>query len=282
MENKKIIMPKDKKIQTINLLVFFLMLLIFFTSISAYGKEKIVLTDTRHINITYETAGELKKLKQIIKRVNPKGLYIEQWIVVDPKYPNLLKKLNKIAKKNDIKLYLVIGKNTWFGKRAQLNTLEALKLYKDYIDGIVLRAEPNKINIWKKDDASIKAQILNFTLDGYLAATKHAKEYKKLFIGEFPFWYSDFSAPGGTFSENSCKCTDRIIFLVDDIEKLNELEIEWNNVTCMYNIDLTKRAPAKTEEQIAKAYYQIKDKIPMHANFNGFLIDSDSKLLEDL
>lgn len=249
-------------------------------------KEKeIYLTNLNHINITYEAAGNINKIKELIKEKKPKAIYIEQWIIADPKHKKLLKQLWEIVKKEQIKLYLVIGKNTWWGDRGKANAIGAYDLYGKYIDGLVLRIEPNKTNLWKKieDDPifNAKATILNLMLDAYSAIYLEAKKRKKAFIAEFPFWFSDFKGPYKSFSQNVCDYAHKVSFLIDNIEKLEELDLPWNSVTCTYNINLTKRALSQTDEGIKEIYNKLKTHLTFYANFNGFIIDSDSKLLEN-
>lgn len=244
--------------------------------------KKEQITDFNHINITNELTKDLKGLKAFIEINRPKAIYLEQWITAEPHNKKLLKKLSKIAKKHNIKFYLVIGKNTWFGNRGVSNTLASYEVYEKYIDGIVLRVEPNKVNVWK-DDLSIKAQILNQMLDAYSGIYQETKKREKQFLVEFPFWFSDFKGPKASFSEDACKYSDKISFLIDDIDQLDlldDLDIQWNDITCRYNINLTKRAINQNEEGINKIYKRLKAKLPMYSNFNGFIIDSDSTLLE--
>ena len=149
-------------------------------------EKKVYLTNFNQINITNDSTKDLKSLKQLIETKKPKAIYLEQWITMEPQNKNILKKLQKIAHKNDIKFYLVIGKNVWFGERGVKNTLAAFNTYGEYIDGVVLRIEPNKANVWK-DDSSIKVQILNLMLDAYSAINTEAKKRNKTFYTEFPF-----------------------------------------------------------------------------------------------
>ena len=266
-------------------LKLFIIFLIFYISNETilFAKEELVdktvyLTNLNNINISQNTVKDLTSLKELIKNKKPKALYIEQWILVDPGNENLLKKLYKLTKKNDIKLFLVIGKNTWFGRRGTENSIEAYKLYGEYIDGIVLRTEPNKVNLWKNHDDEFRVQILNFMLDGYADTFREAKKRNKKFIVEFPFWFSDFIGLSRTFSQEACDYSDNIVFLIDDAEKLETLE-KWNDITCPYSIDLTKRATSKNEKQIQEAYNKLKSKVTFYSNFSGFIIDSDSALL---
>ncbi len=187
-----------------------------------------------------------------------------------------MKKLHKISKKNNSKLFLVIGKNSWFGERGIANTIDYLNYYEKHIDGIVLRVEPNKINVWKEDVAII-AQILNQMLDAYVGISKEAKSKNKMFIAEFPFWYIDFIGPLRTFPEDACACANRISLLIDKPEKLKELK-NWNNVSCLYSINLTKRATGHSEEELNEIYNELTKELPFYSNFNGFIIDSDSTI----
>lgn len=249
--------------------------------IAEHGREYI--TDLDHINIINDLTKDLNLLEDLVEAKRPKAIYIEQWITAESHNKKLLKKLSKIRKKYKTKFYIVVGKNTWFGKRGLENTLQAYDLYGKYVDGIILRVEPNKANVWK-DDLSIKAQVLNQMLDAYSAIHQHAKKLNKQFIAEFPFWLSDFKGPNGSFSEDACRYTDKVIFLIDDLEKmkqLDELDIKWNDISCRYNINLTKRALDKTEESIIEIYKKLKAILPLYSNFNGFIIDSDSSLLSN-
>ncbi len=259
---------------------------ILFTSHGIFAKEiridekEIFLTDLNHINITNDLAKDIKQIKELVNRKRPKALYIEQWLLLEPHNKKLLSDLHKITKKYNAKLYLVIGKNTWFGHRGVSNTLEAYKLYGKEVDGIVLRVEPNKANVWK-DDMGLKAQVLNQMLDAYSAIHNKFKKENKQFVAEFPFWLSDFKGPLRSFPEDVCHYADKIIFLIDDPEKLDTLEIKWNDVTCRYNINLTKRATTQTEESLNEIYKKLKTNLTFYSNFNGFIIDSDSKLLSN-
>ena len=238
------------------------------------------LTNFNNINITDESVKSLKSLKKLIKEKSLKGIYIEQWILDEPGNKNLIKKLQKIANKSNIKFYLIVGRNSWFGRRGLEHTLEFLNMYENYIDGIVLRVQPNKVNVWK-DDVSVHAQILNQMLDAYSAIYHETKKRNKLFLVEFPFWLSDYKAFNKTFSQNACDYSDRVIFLIDDIEKLDKLGIKWNDVTCNYNINLAKRATQQTEESTHKTYKKIMSKLTFYSNFHGFIVDSDSSIKEE-
>lgn len=266
--------------------LFFLLLvyLIFFISTSFAQDKKIYLTNLNHINITYETASDIEKIKELIELKRPKAIYVEQWIIADSKNKNLLKKLRKITSKNKIRLFIVIGKNTWWGERGKANAISAYDLYGKYIDGVVLRVEPNKTNIWKKNEEepvyNAKAVVLNLLLDAYSVIYLEAKKRHKMFIAEFPFWFTDFQGPNKSFSQNVCDFADKIVFLIDNKERINDFDIPWNKVTCPYNINITKRATGQTEDSINEIYEKLKSTLTFYANFNGYIIDSDSKLLE--
>lgn len=243
--------------------------------VSAEEEKKDFLINTIGLNITNDDTKDIKNLNQLIKTKRPKAIYLEQWILLELQNKKLLKKLHKIAKKIDSKLYLVIGKNSWFGDRGISNTLDYLNFYEKDIDGIVLRVEPNKINVWK-DDISITTQILNQMLDAYLGIYKETRKRNKVFVVEFPFWYSDFIGPLRSFPEDACAYSNRVSFLIDKPEKLKELK-NWNNISCLYNINLTKRATTHTEEELANIYNELKEKLSFYSNFNGFILDSDTK-----
>ena len=262
-----------------------LQIVIYLTLISTplYAKEKInnepiVLTDLTSLNITNDSTKNIKELENIIKTRKPRFIYLEQWITLEPHNKDILKTLTKLRKKYNSKLFLVVGKNTWFGSRGVANTLDALNTYGKWIDGIVLRTEPNKTNIWNKDETSFKIQILNQMLDAYSAIHIETKKRDKIFIAEFPFWFTDFNGPKGTFSQDTCNYVDRIVFLIDDIKMLDTLAVKWNGITCQYQINLGKRATNQTEESIKEIYSKIKKNISFYYNFNGFIIDSDSTL----
>ena len=240
--------------------------------------EKELLTDITHINISAKTAKDIKSVKLLLESKRPKALYIEQWLLIEKGNEDLLKKLYKMAHRYDAKLYLFIGRDSWFGRKGLINALAAFDQYGNYIDGIILKTQPNKTNIWKKDDINFQAQILNQMLDAYSAIYIEAKKRNKLFIADFPFWFSDYQGPKKSFSENVCDYTDKVIFLIDDIAKLEALDIKWNDITCAYNIDLTKHTTALSDDDISDMYKTIKSKLIFYANFNGFIIDSDSKV----
>ncbi len=242
-------------------------------------KEEVHLTDLANLNITNETTKNTKQLEELIKQRKPRFIYLEQWVTLEPQNKNILKLLNKLAKKYDSKFYLVIGKNNWFGTRGVSNVTAALNEYGKYIDGIVLRVEPNKTNIWVKDD-SFKIQILNQMLDAYHAIHSETKKRNKQFIAEFPFWLTDFKGPKGNFSQDTCSYSDKIIFLIDNKEILDKIDIKWNNITCQYQINLGRRATNQTDDSLKEIYKKIKDNSAFYYNFNGFIVDSDSPLLQ--
>ena len=239
--------------------------------------EKDLLTNINHINIDKRLAKDTKSVEEMVKTRKPKAIYIEQWILAEKGNENLLQKLHKIAHKYDAKFYLFIGKDSWFGRKGLINTIAALDQYGNHIDGIILKTQPNKINIWK-DNLNFQAQILNQMLDGYSAIYAEAKKRNKQFITDFPFWFSDYQGPKKGFSENVCDYADKVIFLIDDIDKLENLDIQWNDITCSYNIDLTKHATVLSDDDINDMYKVIKSKLTFYANFNGFIVDSDSKV----
>ncbi len=239
--------------------------------------KKVLLTDITHINIASRLAKDVKSVELLVKSKRPKAIYIEQWVVAEKGNENLLQKLHKIAHKYNARLYLFIGRDTWFGRRGLVNTLSAFDQYGNHIDGIILKIQPNKTNIWK-DDLNFQAQILNQMLDAYSAIYIEAKKRNKQFIADFPFWFSDYLGPKKGFSENVCDYTDKVIFLIDDIEKLEKLDIKWNDITCAYNIDLTKHATVLSDDDVSDMYKTIKSKLTFYSNFNGFIVDSDSSV----
>lgn len=264
------------------LFLFLVTAIVLFNCSSSSAKEEeinkeIYLTNFNNLNIARESVNDFKKLKELVKNTRPKAIYIEQWILYETENKKTLKKLYKIAQKYDSKLYLVTGKNTWFGRRGLTNTLEVYNTYGDYVDGVVLRVEPNKSNVWK-DDLKIHAEVLNQMLDAYSAIYLEAKKRNKKFVAEFPFWLSDYEGPLKTFSQNVCDYADKIIFLIDDTKKLEDLNIRWNNVPCSYNINLTKRALNQTEEGLAEIYKNLKIKLTLYSNFHGYIIDSNSSI----
>ena len=240
--------------------------------------KEILLSNINHINIAAKTAKNIKSIEELIKSRRPKAVYIEQWILAEKGNENLLKKINKIAHKYDAKFYLFVGRDSWFGRKGLVNVLAALDQYGNHEDGIILKNQPNKTNIWKKEDLNFQAQILNQMLDAYSAIYIEAKKRNKQFIADFPFWFSDYQGPKEGFSENVCDYTDKVIFLIDDIEKLEKLDIKWNDITCAYNIDLTKYATVLSDDDISDMYKIIKSKLTFYSNFNGFIVDSDSRV----
>lgn len=270
-----------------NVLIYVLILIILiftnaqetFASKDEMVDKRVYLTDLSHINVTKGSTSNLKYLNEMIKTKRPKAIYIEQWVLDEPGNKKLAKKLQQIANKNNIKFYLVVGRNSWFGRRGIVNTVEFLNRYEKYIDGVVLRTEPNKVNVWK-DDVGIQAQILNQMLDSYSAIYSETKKRDKLFLAEFPFWYSDYQGPQKTFSQNVCDYSDKVIFLIDDLKKLDSLNIKWNDIPCPYNINITKRATNQPEEITHEILKTIKSKLTFYSNFNGYIIDSDSTLLD--
>ena len=245
------------------------------------SKEKY-LSSTLEINLTLKNTKDLNEIKTIIKEKMPKIIYIEQWMLLEKGNENLLKKLYKITKKNDIKLLLFIGRNSWIGKRGVVNALTSIEQYGDSIDGIVLRTQPDKLNIWDKNDIRVQAEILNQMLDAYSAINIELKKRNKSFVAEFPFWYSDYKGPTKNFSQNVCDFADKIIFLIDDTSKLEDLNIKWNDVPCRYSIDLTKKALGQTLEDPDDIYKVIKSKLVFYQNFSSYIIDSDYRLNEEL
>lgn len=237
--------------------------------------RKDFLTDITHINIAARTAKNIKLVEQLVESKKLKAIYIEQWILAEKGNENLLPKLYKIAHKNKIKLYLFIGRDSWFGRRGLVNVIAALDQYGNHIDGIILKTQPNKTNVWK-DDVNFQAQVLNQMLDSYSAIYAETKRRNKQFIADFPFWFSDYQGPKKSFSENVCDYTDKVIFLIDDIDKLEKLNIKWNDITCLYSIDLTKHAAVLSDDDISDMYKMIKSKLIFYSNFNGFIVDSDS------
>lgn len=241
----------------------------------------LILTNLNQINITNDLTKDKKALKKFIKDKRPRAVFLEQWITLEPHNKRLLKTLRKLTSKYKIKFYLVVGRNAWFGDRGILNTKQSFELYDKYVDGIVLRVEPNRVNVWK-DDIGIKTQILNLMLDAYANIYFYAKKRGKSFLVEYPFWFSEFYGPLKSFSQDTCDYADRVIFLIDDpeqLERIKKVEPNWNNVTCMYNINLTKRATRQSEELIKETYNKLKAHLTLYANFGGYIIDSDSTLL---
>lgn len=242
--------------------------------------ENTELKKITNINITNESTKDFSTIKEIFKNYKPKNIFLEQWITLEPHNKKLLKKLRKLSNKYDSKLYLVVGKNTWFGRYGYGMAKASLDEYEKYIDGIVLRIEPNKTNIWNKFGENSKARILNQMLDSYAALHIETMKRNKDFIAEFPFWFSDFIGPLKSFPQDVCSYTDKIIFLIDDEEKLEELNLKWNEITCRYLINLTKRANNKTEEDLRTIYSKLKNKLQFFSNFHGYIVDSDSIEIE--
>ena len=276
-------MSSKYKKNLIHILVTIITIIIFCPTSEAKLKnpeqinEKDFLTNINHINIAARATKDIKIVEQLIKSKRPKAIYIEQWILAEKGNEKILPKLYKIAHKNDTKLYLFIGRDSWFGRRGLVNVLAAFDQYGSYIDGEVLKTQPNKTNIWK-DDVNFQAQVLNQMLDAYSAISTEAKKRNKQFIVDFPFWFSDYEGPKKSFSENVCDYTDKVIFLIDDIEKLEKLNVKWNDITCSYNIDLTKHATVFSDDDIGDLYKIIKSKLVFYSNFNGFIVDSDSRI----
>ena len=283
MANQILKMSSKYKKNLIHILVTIITIIIFCPTSEAKLKnpeqinEKDFLTNINHINIAARATKDIKIVEQLIKSKRPKAIYIEQWILAEKGNEKILPKLYKIAHKNDTKLYLFIGRDSWFGRRGLVNVLAAFDQYGSYIDGVVLKTQPNKTNIWK-DDVNFQAQVLNQMLDAYSAISTEAKKRNKQFIVDFPFWFSDYEGPKKSFSENVCDYTDKVIFLIDDIEKLEKLNVKWNDITCSYNIDLTKHATVFSDDDIGDLYKIIKSKLVFYSNFNGFIVDSDSRI----
>lgn len=269
-----------------NTVILFLTLLLFADITHAKNQipKSVYLTNLNHINITNNATKDLKQLKKIIKQRKPKAIYIEQWILLEPNNKNLIKKLSKLAKKHEIKFYLVVGKNTWFGGRGIANTIPYFNEYGKYIDGIVLRIEPNKVNIWKNYE-NTRAEILNYMLNAYSTLYQEAKKRNLQFIAEFPFWLGDFKGFKKSFPEDACMHSSKLIFLIDNPEMFDKLEssnVKWNEVSCMYNINLTRRATGLSDDLLKEMYNKIKDKFVFYSNFNGFIVDADSTLFDPM
>lgn len=279
MANKTINNKLVKKI-LISILIF---TLIFFSILKASAKEITLtrdkyLTNFNNFMLTKDFLEDKKKLEEVLKSKEPKAIYIEEWLVQESEDKNILKKLKKLTNKYQSKLFLVTGRNIWFGSRGVEGIINAYNKYESNIDGIVFRIEPNKSNVWK-DNLDIQAQILNQMLDAFSAIYAETKKRNKLFIVEVPFWLSEFHGPLKSFTEDVCSYSDRLVFLVDDKEKLDKLETKWNDVTCPYNINLGKRATRQiNEEEISKLYAKIQEKLIFYSNFNGYIIDTDSTL----
>lgn len=254
------------------------------SSLLALGKESIqtprevLLTNLNNIILTKEYAEDKNKLEEILKIKRPKNVFIEHWIIQESSNKKLLKDIRKVASEYNAKLYFVTGKNTWFGQRAVDNLIPLYNAYGEYIDGIVLRIEPNKINLWKDNEESLKIQVLNQMLDGYSAVYSHAKKIGKSFIVEIPFWLTDFQGPKRTFPDDACMYSDKVIFLIDNEEKLDTIEIAWNDITCPYLINLGKRATRQNEEKVKQIYSKLNKKLTLYSNFGGYIVDSDSTI----
>lgn len=230
-----------------------------------------------NFNITLESTKDFEGLKNKLLTEKPDNIYIEEWLIYQDHTKDILKKLDKIADKINAKLYVVIGKNTWYGPRGAKVTLQAFKTY-DKADGIVLRLEPNKTNIWQNYGTEFKVQLLNKMLDGYATIFKEASKLNKEFIAEFPYWLADFQGPLRTFPEDVCHFAHKISFLIDDIEMYDVLPENWNDVYCNYQINLTKRANNKTEDEINRLYKKFEKELSYDSYFKGYLIDSDLDL----
>jgi len=275
---------KTMKKQTFTL---FLALILFLNSsliLSAHGKaedsipREVILTNLNNIILNKDCAEDKNKLEEILRIKRPRNVFIEHWIIQESTNKKLLKEVRKITNKYNSKLYFVTGRNTWFGQRAAEHILPLYKEYGEYIDGIVLRIEPNRVNLWKEDDDSMKVQVLNQMLDGYSVVYSYAQKIGKSFIVEFPFWLTDFQGPKRTFSDDACIYADKVIFLIDNEEKLDTLEIAWNDITCHYLINLGKRATRQNEEKIKEIYNKLNKKLTLYSNFGGYIIDADSSL----
>lgn len=279
MANKIINNQSTKKI-----VLLILALTIIFSSTLEVTAHEITLTreaylsDLNNFMLTKEFAENKEKLEELLKTKKPKAIYIEEWLVAELKDKNYLKKLRKITSSYQSKLFLVTGKNIWFGKRGVDGIISAYNTYESNIDGIVFRIEPNKSNVWK-DNLDIQAQILNQMLDAFSAIYAETRKRNKFFIVEIPFWLSEFHGPLKSFTEDICSYSDRVVFLIDDKEKLEKLESKWNDVTCPYNINLAKRATRQpSEKEISELYTKVQEKVTFYSNFNGYIIDTDSTL----
>lgn len=248
----------------------------------AFAAEKntaTYITNVNNINLTETTTKNFETIKKLIEIKKPKTVFIEQWVLLEPQNNNLLKKIHGLTKKNDARLYLIVGKNDWVNKFGITQVLSQIKAYGKHIDGIVLRIEPNKTNIWQEYGQFNQAKLLSQMLDTYNAIHKETKKLKLDFIAEFPFWLADFRGPVKSFPQDACDYTDKIVFLIDEEEKLDlldDLNIKWNDVTCRYYINLTKRANNKTNEKINEILNRFKTKLSLYSNFYGYIVDSDS------
>lgn len=269
---------------SINIFLTILTLSIF--SLAAIAKEEeeapisreTFLTNLNSFILTKEYADDTHKLEELIEEKKPKAIYVEEWIVSESKDKNYLKKLKKLTSKHNLKLFLVTGRNVWFGQRGVDGIINAYNTYETNLDGIVFRIEPNKSNVWK-DNSDIQAQILNQMLDAFSAIYKETQKRNKLFIVEVPFWLGEFHGPLKTFTEDICTYSDRIVLLIDDAEKLDKLESKWNDLTCSYSINLGKRATRQTsDEKINELYSKVQEKLIFYSNFNGYIIDTGSIL----
>lgn len=227
----------------------------------------------KNINITDADINDLKILEEKISLVRPKYIFIEQRLIVDSKDKKIAKKIHKISKKNKSKLYLVTGSNSWYTSIGTKNTIADINTFHKNIDGLVLRMSPDKTNIWQKEVEEFKIKILNQMLDNYVKIAKAAKKKNLTFIPEFPFWFSDFKGPKNNFSEDVCQITDKVIFLINDKNKLEEFEIEWNEISCKYLIDVTKRATELTPESSNEAIKFINQNLTLKENFEGYIQD---------
>ncbi len=283
MANQILIMTNDFKKKSISIAIAIVIAITSCCSSEAKPEineqidKKHLLTELDHINISVRAAKNVKSVEELVKSKRPKAIYIEQWILAEKGNENLLQKLHKIAHKYEAKLYLFIGRDSWFGRKGLVNVIAALDQYENHIDGIILKTQPNKINIWK-NAVEFQVQTLNQMLDAYSAIYIETKKRNKQFIADFPFWFSAYEGPKKSFAENVCDYTDKVIFLIDDLDKLEKLDIKWNDITCAYNIDLTKHATVLSDDDISDMYKTIKSKLTFYSNFNGFIIDSDSNV----
>ncbi|MBI1858710.1 MAG: hypothetical protein HYR97_06340 [Candidatus Melainabacteria bacterium] len=214
-----------------------------------------------NINITTEAVGNLNELQKQINNLHPKNIFIEERLLYQKKNNNILKDLKKIAKKNSSKLFVVVGKNTWIGKRG--------------ID--ILRLEPNKTNIWQNHELEYKAQMLNHMLDAYSAISKETAKYGKEFVAEFPYWLADFQGPLRTFSQDACLYADRVVLLIDDEDMYEVLGNKWNDLFCHYHISLSKKANSKTNPEIVKLHKKFNNELSFDSYFKGYIFDLDFK-----
>jgi hypothetical protein len=275
---------KTMKKQTLTSLLALILFLNSSIALSANGKveeiipREAILTNLSNLILNKDCAEDITKLEEVLKVRRPRNVFIEHWIVQESTNKKLLKEIRKVTNKYNSKLYFVTGKNTWFGQRAAEHLIPLYKEYGKYIDGIVLRIEPNRVNIWREDDDSMKVQVLNQMLDGYAAVYSFAKKIGKSFIVEFPFWLTDFQGPKRTFPDDACIYADKVIFLIDNEEKLNTINIPWNDITCHYLINLGKRATRQNDEKIKEIYQTLNKKLILNSTFSGYIIDSDSSL----